>query len=77
MSVGAVAVVVAVVEVVFSIPGLGADLVTGLRRLDTSLIVGVGLTLSPYTAFSALVFLVVLRVLESLRSRSRRGLTRP
>ena len=34
---------VAVVEVVFSIPGLGADLVTGLRRLDTSLIVGVGL----------------------------------
>ncbi len=34
---------VAVVEVVFSLPGLGADLVTGLRRLDTALIVGVGL----------------------------------
>lgn len=34
---------VAVVEVVFSLPGLGADLLTGLRRLDTPLIVGVGL----------------------------------
>ena len=33
---------VAVVEVMFSIPGLGADLVQGLRRLDTALIVGVG-----------------------------------
>ncbi len=33
---------VAVVEVMFSMPGLGADLVNGLRRLDTALIVGVG-----------------------------------
>jgi peptide/nickel transport system permease protein len=33
---------VAVVEVMFSMPGLGADLVQGLRRLDTALIVGVG-----------------------------------
>ena len=33
---------VAVVEVMFSMPGLGADLVTGLKRLDTALIVGVG-----------------------------------
>lgn len=33
---------VAVVEVMFSLPGLGADLVQGLRRLDTALIVGVG-----------------------------------
>ena len=34
---------VAVVEVAFSMPGLGADLLQGLRRLDTALIVGVGL----------------------------------
>jgi peptide/nickel transport system permease protein len=34
---------VAVVEVVFSMPGLGADLLTGLRRLDTALIVGIGI----------------------------------
>ena len=34
---------VAVVKVVFSLPGLGTDLLTGLRRLDTPLIVGVGL----------------------------------
>lgn len=34
---------VAVVEVMFSMPGLGADLVQGLRRLDTALIVGVGI----------------------------------
>jgi peptide/nickel transport system permease protein len=33
---------VAVVEVVFSMPGLGADLLGGLRRLDTALIVGIG-----------------------------------
>lgn len=33
---------VAVVEVVFSMPGLGVDLLTGLRRLDTALVVGVG-----------------------------------
>lgn len=33
---------VAVVEVMFTMPGLGADLVNGLRRLDTALIVGVG-----------------------------------
>jgi peptide/nickel transport system permease protein len=34
---------VAVVEVVFSMPGLGADLLLGLRRLDTALIVGIGI----------------------------------
>jgi peptide/nickel transport system permease protein len=33
---------VAVVEVAFSMPGLGADLVAGLRRVDTALIVGIG-----------------------------------
>jgi peptide/nickel transport system permease protein len=34
---------VAVVEVAFSMPGLGADLLLGLKRLDTSLIVGIGI----------------------------------
>jgi len=34
---------VAVVEVVFSMPGLGADLLLGLERLDTALIVGIGI----------------------------------
>lgn len=34
---------VAVVEVAFSMGGLGSDLYTGLRRLDTALIVGVGM----------------------------------
>jgi peptide/nickel transport system permease protein len=34
---------VAVVEVVFSMPGLGADLLVGLTRLDTALIVGIGI----------------------------------
>ena len=34
---------VAVVEIAFSMPGLGADLLQGLRRLDTALIVGVGI----------------------------------
>ena len=34
---------VAVVEAVFSMPGLGADLLTSLRRLDTALIIGIGL----------------------------------
>jgi peptide/nickel transport system permease protein len=34
---------VAVVEVAFSMPGLGADLLQGLRRVDTALIVGVGI----------------------------------
>jgi peptide/nickel transport system permease protein len=34
---------VAVVEVAFSMPGLGSDLLQGLRRLDTALIVGVGI----------------------------------
>jgi peptide/nickel transport system permease protein len=33
---------VAVVEVAFSMPGLGADLLQGLRRVDTALIVGIG-----------------------------------
>jgi peptide/nickel transport system permease protein len=33
---------VAVVEVAFSMPGLGADLLAGLRRVDTALIVGIG-----------------------------------
>jgi peptide/nickel transport system permease protein len=34
---------VAVVEVAFSMPGLGADLLFGLQRLDTALIVGIGI----------------------------------
>jgi peptide/nickel transport system permease protein len=34
---------VAVVEVAFSMPGLGADLLDGLQRLDTALIVGIGI----------------------------------
>ena len=34
---------VAVVEVVFSMSGLGADLLLGLKRLDTALIVGIGI----------------------------------
>ena len=34
---------VAVVEVAFSMPGLGADLLSGLQRLDTALIVGIGI----------------------------------
>ena len=34
---------VAVVEVAFSMPGLGADLLLGLTRLDTALIVGIGI----------------------------------
>lgn len=34
---------VAVVEVAFSMPGLGADLLLALRRLDTALIVGIGI----------------------------------
>jgi peptide/nickel transport system permease protein len=34
---------VAVVEVAFSMPGLGADLLLGLRRLDAALIVGIGI----------------------------------
>jgi peptide/nickel transport system permease protein len=46
---------VAVVEVVFSLPGLGADLLTGLRRLDTALIVGVGLVAGLLVAIVNLV----------------------
>jgi peptide/nickel transport system permease protein len=34
---------VAIVEVAFSMPGLGADLLLGLKRLDTALIVGIGI----------------------------------
>jgi peptide/nickel transport system permease protein len=34
---------VAVVEAAFSMPGLGADLTVGLTRLDTALIVGIGI----------------------------------
>jgi peptide/nickel transport system permease protein len=34
---------VAVVEIVFSIPGVGSDLFGAIRRLDTSLIIGVAL----------------------------------
>ena len=34
---------VAVVEVVFSIPGVGSDLFGAIRRLDTALIIGIAL----------------------------------
>ena len=60
---------VAVVEVVFSMPGLGADLVTGLRRLDTSLIVGVGLVAG---ALVALVNLVADAAVLAADPRTRR-----
>jgi ABC-type dipeptide/oligopeptide/nickel transport system permease component len=46
---------VAVVEIVFSMPGLGADLVQGLRRLDTALIVGVGIVAGLLVALANLV----------------------
>jgi len=46
---------VAVVEVAFSMPGLGADLLQGLRRLDTALIVGVGIVAGLLVAFVNLI----------------------
>lgn len=46
---------VAVVEVAFSMPGLGADLLQGLRRLDTALIVGVGIVAGLLVALVNLV----------------------
>lgn len=46
---------VAVVEVVFSIPGLGIDLVRGLQRLDTALIVGIGVVAGLLVALANLV----------------------
>jgi peptide/nickel transport system permease protein len=46
---------VAVVEIAFSMPGLGADLLQGLRRLDTALIVGVGLIAGLLVAFVNLI----------------------
>jgi peptide/nickel transport system permease protein len=42
---------VAVVEAAFSMPGLGADLATGLTRLDTALIVGIGIIAGLLVAF--------------------------
>jgi peptide/nickel transport system permease protein len=42
---------VAVVEVVFSMPGLGTDLLLGLNRLDTALIVGIGIIAGLLVAF--------------------------
>lgn len=60
---------VAVVEVVFSMPGLGADLVTGLRRLDTNLIIGVGIVAG---ALVALVNLLADLAVLVVDPRSRR-----
>lgn len=62
---------VAVVEVVFSIPGLGADLVTGLRRLDTSLIIGVGLVAGALVALVNLIADVAVLVVDPRTRRSR------
>jgi peptide/nickel transport system permease protein len=42
---------VAVVEVAFSMSGLGADLLLGLKHLDTSLIVGIGIIAGLLVAF--------------------------
>lgn len=60
---------VAVVEVMFSMPGLGADLVTGLKRLDTALIVGVGIIAG---LLVALVNLVADLVVVTVDPRVRR-----
>ena len=60
---------VAVVEVMFSMPGLGADLVNGLRRLDTALIVGVGVVAG---LLVALVNLVADLVVVTVDPRVRR-----
>jgi peptide/nickel transport system permease protein len=46
---------VAVVEVAFSMPGLGADLLQGLRRVDTALIVGIGIVAGLLVAIVNLV----------------------
>lgn len=62
---------VAVVEVVFSIPGLGADLVTGLRRLDTSLIIGVGLVAGALVALVNLIADAAVLVVDPRTRRSR------
>jgi len=61
---------VAVVEVVFSMPGLGADLLTGLRRLDTALIVGIGIVAG---LLVALVNLIADVAVIAIDPRVRRG----
>ena len=55
---------VAVVEIVFSMPGLGADLLQGLRRLDTALIVGVGLIAGLLVALVNLIADVAVIVID-------------
>lgn len=61
---------VAVVEVAFSMPGLGADLLLGLRRLDTALIVGIGLVAG---LLVALVNLIADVAVIAIDPRVRRG----
>jgi peptide/nickel transport system permease protein len=55
---------VAVVEIAFSMPGLGADLLQGLRRLDTALIVGVGLIAGLLVALVNLIADVAVIVID-------------
>jgi peptide/nickel transport system permease protein len=61
---------VAVVEVAFSMPGLGADLLLGLRRLDTSLVVGIGIIAG---LLVALVNLIADVAVIAIDPRVRRG----
>jgi peptide/nickel transport system permease protein len=61
---------VAVVEVAFSMPGLGADLLLGLRRLDTSLVVGIGIIAG---LLVALVNLLADVAVIAIDPRVRRG----
>ncbi|MEX1295683.1 MAG: ABC transporter permease [Candidatus Limnocylindrales bacterium] len=61
---------VAVVEVAFSMPGLGADLVVGLTRLDTALIVGIGVVAG---LLVALVNLIADVAVIAIDPRVRRG----
>ena len=61
---------VAVVEAVFSMPGLGADLLTSLRRLDTALIIGIGLASGLVVAVVNLIADVAVVVVDP-RARER------
>ncbi|MFO7532210.1 MAG: ABC transporter permease [Candidatus Limnocylindrales bacterium] len=62
---------VAVVEVAFSMPGLGADLLLGLRRLDTALIVGIGIVAGLLVALVNLLADVAVIVIDPRVRRDR------